>query len=75
VAVIFSATNGFVDEYDLRVLAEYEKQYLSYLESSYPDVLAEIKEKKIISGELEAKMKNILQEFKGVFNPPQVSLV
>ncbi|MDQ1240476.1 MAG: F-type H+/Na+-transporting ATPase subunit alpha [Thermodesulfobacteriota bacterium] len=75
VAIIFAATTGFIDEYDLRMLTEYERQYLSYLESSHPGVLAEIKEKKIISGELEAKMKNILQEFKGVFNPPAVSLI
>ena len=33
VAVIFAATNGYVDEYDVRALAEYEKQYLSHLES------------------------------------------
>ncbi len=75
VAVIFSATAGFVDSYDVRALGEYEKQYLSYLESSHPDVLKEIKEKKIISAELEARMKTILEEFKGIFNPPSFSLV
>jgi F-type H+-transporting ATPase subunit alpha len=75
VAIIFAATNGFVDEYDVRALAEYERQYLSYLESSHPEVLQEIKEKKVISAELEAKMKGILQEFKGVFNPPALSIV
>ncbi|MGC8907991.1 MAG: F0F1 ATP synthase subunit alpha [Desulfomonilaceae bacterium] len=75
VAIIFAATNGFVDEYDVRALAEYEKQYLSYLESNHPEVLQEIKEKKVISAELEAKMKGILQEFKGVFNPPALSIV
>lgn len=75
VAVIFAATAGFVDSYDLRALGDYEKQYLSYLESSHPDVLKEIKEKKIISAELEGKMKGILEEFKGIFNPPSLSLV
>lgn len=75
VAVIFAATAGFVDSYDVRALGEYEKQYLSYLESSHPDVLKEIKEKKIISAELEGKMKTVLEEFKGIFNPPSMSLV
>jgi F-type H+-transporting ATPase subunit alpha len=75
IAVIFAATNGFVDEYDVRVLTEYEKQYLSYLESSHPDILSEIREKKIISAELDSKMKKVLDEFKAVFNPPSVSLV
>jgi F-type H+-transporting ATPase subunit alpha len=75
VAIIFAATNGFVDQYDLRALLEYEKQYLGHLESSHPDVLTEIKEKKVISPELEAKMKNILENFKGIFTPPELSIV
>jgi F-type H+/Na+-transporting ATPase subunit alpha len=75
VAIIFAATNGFIDQYDLRALLEYEKQYLSHLESSHPDVLTEIKEKKVISPELEAKMKNILENFKGIFTPPELSIV
>jgi F-type H+-transporting ATPase subunit alpha len=48
---------------------------LSHLESSHPDVLTEIKEKKVISPELEAKMKNILENFKGIFTPPELSIV
>ncbi len=75
VAIIFAATNGYVDEYDLRMLAEYEKQYLSHLEATHPEVLQELKEKKVISAELESKMKDILTEFKGIFTPPQLSLV
>ena len=75
VAVIFAATNGYVDEYDLRMLAEYEKQYLSHLEATHPEVLQELKEKKVISAELEAKMKEILNQFKAIFTPPQLSLV
>ena len=75
VATIFAGTNGFLDEYDVRALVEYEKQYLTYLETRYPEVLSEIKEKKIISADLETKMKKILEEFKGVFTPPQLSIV
>ncbi|HMK35985.1 MAG TPA: F0F1 ATP synthase subunit alpha [Desulfomonilaceae bacterium] len=75
VAIIFAATNGFVDQYDLRALGEYEKQYLAFLEASHTDVLAEIKEKKVISADLESKMKKILEEFKGIFTPPQLSIV
>jgi F-type H+/Na+-transporting ATPase subunit alpha len=75
VAVIFAATNGFVDNYDLRALTEYERQLLSYLETNNPELLAEIKEKKIISAELEGKLKKILEDFKGVFAPPAFSLV
>lgn len=75
IAIIFAATNGYVDEYDPRVLAEYERQYLSHLESKHPEVLTELAEKKVISAELDAKMRKILDDFKGIFTPPKVSLV
>ncbi len=75
VAVIFAATNGYIDEYDTRALGEYEKQFLSHLDSSHPDVLAEIREKKVISPDLEEKLKKILGDFKGIFTPPELSIV
>jgi F-type H+-transporting ATPase subunit alpha len=75
IAIIFAGTNGYTDQYDLRALGEYEKQLLSHLETNHPGVLAEIKEKKIISAELEGQLKNILDEFKGIFNPPELSIV
>ena len=75
VAVIFAATNGYVDSYDTRALAEYETQYLSHLETSHKGVLEEIKEKKVISAELEAQLKKILDDFKGIFTPPELSIV
>ncbi len=57
------------------MLGEYERQYASFLETSHPEVLEEIKEKKIISADLESKMKKLLEEFKGIFTPPVLSLV
>ena len=75
VAIIFAATRGYADEYDLRALGEYEKQFLSHLETSHADVLTEIKEKKVISAELDEKLTKILDDFKGIFTPPEFSLV
>ena len=75
VAIIFAATHGFVDSYDLRALSEYEGQLLAHLEAKHPETLAEIAEKKVISAELEGKLKQILADFKGVFTPPEMSLV
>jgi len=75
IAIIFAGTQGYLDEYDPRMLAEYEKQFLSHLETSHPEILKEIGEKKVISGELEEKMKKTLDNFKGIFTPPQLALV
>jgi F-type H+-transporting ATPase subunit alpha len=73
--IIFAGTKGYLADYDLRALTEYEKQLFSHLESSHPDVFTEIEEKKVISSELEDKLKKILDDFKGIFNPPELSIV
>ncbi|MCA1961661.1 MAG: F0F1 ATP synthase subunit alpha, partial [Desulfomonile sp.] len=75
IAIIFAGTRGYIDEYDPRMLAEYERQMLSHLETNHPEVLTELREKKVISDELENKMKKILDDFKGIFVPPQLSIV
>jgi F-type H+-transporting ATPase subunit alpha len=75
ISVIFAGTNGYVDEYDPRALAEYEKQLLSHMETNHQDVLDELRDKKVISDELETKMKKILDDFKGIFTPPELAIV
>jgi F-type H+-transporting ATPase subunit alpha len=75
IAVIFAGTNGYLDEYDPRMLAEYERQLLSHLETNYSDILKDISEKKEISSDTNAKLRKVLDEFKGIFTPPELSLV
>lgn len=75
IVVIFAGTNGFVDQYDVRALGEYEKQLISYMETSHPEILQELKDKKVISPELEGKMNKALEDFKNVFTPPELALV
>ncbi|MBM4326613.1 MAG: F0F1 ATP synthase subunit alpha [Deltaproteobacteria bacterium] len=75
IAVIFAGTNGYLDEYDPRMLAEYERQLLSHLETKYPDILQDISDKKEISSDTNAKLRKVLDEFKGIFTPPELSLV
>jgi len=69
VAILFAGANGYLDEWPVEAVTDYEKQMLEFLESKYSDILSEIKEKGAISDELEAKMKKALDEFKGMFQP------
>ncbi|MEW6349998.1 MAG: F0F1 ATP synthase subunit alpha [Thermodesulfobacteriota bacterium] len=75
IMVIFAGVRGYTDGYDVRALAAYEKQMIGYIEASHGAILSEIAEKKVISSELEDKIKNALDTFKGMFVPPQISLV
>jgi F-type H+-transporting ATPase subunit alpha len=69
VSILYAGTRGFLDKYPVDVLATYEQQLYNHLESKYSDVLADIKEKKEFTPELDSKMKAIMEEFDGVFQP------
>ncbi len=64
---IFAVNNGFVDDYDTAVVQRYESEMLTFMESNYADMLAELRDKKAINDELEGKIKSALDEFKGQF--------
>jgi len=67
VTILFAGTRGYLDKYELGKLKEYEPQLLSFVETKYPDVMKEIDEKKIISPDLEKKLKDVITEFDSVF--------
>ena len=69
VSILYAGTRGFLDKYPVDVLASYEQQLYSFLESKYSDLLADIKEKKEFTAELDSKMKAVLEEFDGIFQP------
>ena len=64
---LYAGTRGHMDTVPVERVAEYEAQMLAFVERKYPEILSEIKEKKIISDELDAKMKKALAEFAEVF--------
>ncbi|MFZ1037807.1 MAG: F0F1 ATP synthase subunit alpha [Smithella sp.] len=67
IVVLFAGTRGFIDKYDVEKVRVYEEQLLSFVETKHADILKEIEDKKIISPELEKKMKDIMTEFDSVF--------
>jgi F-type H+-transporting ATPase subunit alpha len=69
VSIIFAGTRGFLDKYPMDVLASYEQQLYSFMESKYSDVLADIKEKKEFTPDIDVKMRAVLEEFDAAFQP------
>jgi F-type H+/Na+-transporting ATPase subunit alpha len=67
ITVLFAGTRGFIDKYEVEKVRIYEQQLLSFVESKHPAIMKEIEEKKVISPELEKKMKEMLTEFDSVF--------
>ena len=70
VASLFAGAYGYLDEWPVEAIAEYEKQMLEFMGSKHADLLKEIKDENQISDALEEKLKKALDEFKSVFQPP-----
>ena len=67
ILIIFTGTNGFLDMYPESVLVRYEKELFEFVEKQSPAVLTDIRQKRTIDAELEKKVKDLLEEFKGKF--------
>jgi F-type H+-transporting ATPase subunit alpha len=67
VIVLFAGTRGFIDKYPVDKVHEYEQQLLSFVENKYASIMKDIEEQKVISPELEKKMKEMLTAFDSAF--------
>jgi F-type H+-transporting ATPase subunit alpha len=67
ITIIYAGTRGFLDKYPLDALSRYESELFAFVEQKYPEIFSEIAEKKVLSDDLDAKMKKAIEEFDGVF--------
>ena len=67
VVILFAGTRGFLDKYPVDKLKSYEAQLLGFVEGKYPEIMKEIDEKKVISPELDKKLRETLTEFDSVY--------
>jgi F-type H+-transporting ATPase subunit alpha len=67
VAIIFAATNGYLDPYPVQEARRYEGELYTFLETRHPEILRDIAEKKDIKGELTDRLKSALAEFADTF--------
>ena len=67
VLIIFSANNGFLDDYAVSALKKYETELYTFFDTRKADALAELRDKKAIDDDLKAKLLAALNEFKKEF--------
>jgi len=68
VAIVFAATNGFLDAVSVENLRAYEDGLYRFFETQQPAVLASIAEKKTLDDELKAALQAALTEFTKQFS-------
>lgn len=64
---IYSAMNGYADEYPVEKVNPYMEKLAAFFESKYPEIIKEIKEKKILDDNLKKKINSVLDELKQQF--------
>ena len=73
IALIFSATHGYLDEISEFDVKRYEEELLEFLDQKYKSVLEMIVSKGKMDEEAEKSLKAALEEFKAVFKPTEAN--
>jgi F-type H+/Na+-transporting ATPase subunit alpha len=63
VIVIFAGTQGFADKVPLDQMRTWESTLIRYMESSHPDIVKGIAQKKRITDDIEKKLRDALRAF------------
>jgi F-type H+-transporting ATPase subunit alpha len=68
IVVLFAATQGFIDDVDVKSLHRFEEEMSAYIERSHQDIYALIREKRELTDEVKSKLTAAINEFKGLFS-------
>jgi len=64
VLVIWAATNGYTDDIGVEDVRRFETGLLNFVQNSHPGLLADIADKRILTDEIKAGLKQVLEDFK-----------
>jgi len=67
VAILWAGTEGYLDDVPTEALKKFEDEYLAFVEKSFPDIVHNIENEKVISDATQAKMHESVKKFKEQF--------
>ncbi|MEM9695671.1 MAG: F0F1 ATP synthase subunit alpha [Myxococcota bacterium] len=67
VLIIFSATNGYVDDYPVDSLQRYERELNTFIDAKHPKLLPSIKDKGSLTDDIKDELKPALTAFAKTF--------
>jgi F-type H+-transporting ATPase subunit alpha len=67
VVVIYAVTNGYLDNVPVERVGAWERGYLAFLAAEHADILDSIAQEKVLSDEIEARLKSVLTDFNARF--------
>ena len=67
VALIFAGSRGFLDDIEVNDVTKFEAELYPFIEAKYPEILEQIRTKKVLDNEIEDLLAKALNEFKATF--------
>ena len=67
VAIIYAATNGHLDDVEVKRIRQWERDFLTFLEAQHGGILEGIRTKKTLDDDLKAKLEQAIKSFKSLF--------
>ena len=64
VLIIWSATNGYIDDVPIERIKKFEAELERFIENSHPGVLQALREKKAIDADIQKDLEQSLRDFK-----------
>ena len=68
VLVIWTATNGHLDDVSVENVRRFEADLLRFVENSHPGLLSDIREKKSLTDDIKADLGTVIKDFKDRWN-------
>lgn len=68
VMIMWALTNGYLDDVEVKEVKAWEEGFHKYVNDVAKNILDEIKQKKELNDELEAKIKQVVQDYKSTLN-------
>jgi F-type H+-transporting ATPase subunit alpha len=66
VMIIYAVTNGLLDDVDVKELRAWEKGFHEFMQAQHPDIGDEIRTKKAMSDDCQARLKTAIDQYKAV---------
>jgi F-type H+-transporting ATPase subunit alpha len=75
VAVLYAASNGYLDDVDTDAVMDWERQFRDFMRDSHGGILDDIRSSQKLSDESEGKLKDAIKHFNENYEPQNTRLV
>jgi F-type H+-transporting ATPase subunit alpha len=67
VIIVYAGAKGFLDDVAITDISKFENELYPFIEAKYPDILEQIRTKKVLDKDIEDTLKKALNDFKTTF--------